>query len=448
MIIIKQGLDLPLAGEPEQKIEERPRASRVALIADDYVGMKPTMEVREGDVVRRGQLLFTDKKNPGIRFTAPAPGKVVEINRGDKRVFLSLVIQVEGDEQESFPSYYDSDLPTLGREKVREMLVQSGLWTALRARPFSKIPDPNSAPHALFVTAMDTNPLAPRPELVLSENSAEFRHGLQLLRHLTDGKVYLCKAPGTEIPGVDLDFVATEEFAGPHPAGLPGTHIHFLSPVHEKRTVWHIGYQDVAAIGQLFVTGRLPVERVISLAGSSVERPRLVRTQLGASISELVEGELKEERRRVISGSVLSGRIAGGVTGYLGRYHQQVSVIPEGGEREFLGWQQPGFNKFSIKRVFAGVLGGKQKKFTLTTSQEGSRRAMVPIGMYERVMPLDIIPTFLLRALITGDTEQAQQLGCLDLDEEDLALCTFVCPGKYEYGPMLRRSLNEIEKEG
>jgi Na+-transporting NADH:ubiquinone oxidoreductase subunit A len=448
MIRIKKGLDIPIAGEPEQKIDQKPRASRVALVAGDYVDMKPTMEVREGDAVRRGQLLFTDKKTPGIRYTSPAAGKVLEINRGEKRVFQSMVIQVEGDDQETFSSYLDSDLPGLDRDRVRENLVQSGLWTALRTRPYSKIPPPDSTPYALFVTAMDTSPLAARPDVILAENAVEFRHGLQVLRHLTDGKIFLCKAPGTDIPGVELDFVTMEEFAGPHPAGLPGTHIHFLCPVHEKRTVWHIGYQDVVAIGQLFVTGRLSAERVISLAGPSVARPRLLRTQLGASIQELIEGELSEGRHRVISGSVLSGRKADGVHGYLGRYHCQISVIAEAGEREFLGWQTPGFHKFSVKRVFASAFAGQGRKFAFTTSQEGSPRAMVPVGTYEQVMPLDIIPTFLLRALITGDTEQAQLLGCLDLDEEDLALCTFVCPGKYEYGPMLRRSLTEIEKEG
>jgi Na+-transporting NADH:ubiquinone oxidoreductase subunit A len=300
----------------------------------------------------------------------------------------------------------------------------------------------------MLVTAIDTNPLAPRPERILAEQAVEFRHGMQVLRHLTDGELFLCTAPQADIPGKDLDFVTLAEFAGPHPAGLPGTHIHFLSPASEKRTVWHIGYQDVVAVGKLFVTGRLSAERVVALAGPSVTRPRLIRTQLGAWVDELVEGELEPGRQRVISGSVLSGRTSEGVVAYLGRYHQQISVLAEGGEREFLGWQTPGFQKFSLKRVFASAFVGKNQKFAFTTSLEGSRRAMVPIGTYESVMPLDIVPTFLLRALITRDTEQAQLLGCLELDEEDLALCTFVCPGKYEYGPMLRRTLTEIEKEG
>jgi len=448
MIRIKRGLDLPIAGDPEQTIEAGRQVSRVAVIADDYVGMKPTMQVAEGDFVRCGQLLFTDKKIPAIRFTAPASGTVSEINRGSKRIFQSLVIDVQGDDCESFASCSEPQLARLDASVVRDNLVQSGLWTALRARPFSRVPDPQSVPHALFVTAMDTHPLAPRPDVVLADLADEFRAGLQVLRHLTDGKLFLCKAPQTEIPGEALDFVTVVEFAGPHPAGLPGTHIHFLSPVSERRTVWHIGYQDVAAVGKLFFTGRLPIERVVSLAGPSVKRPRLLRTRIGAHVGQLVDGELGDGFHRVISGSVLSGRTACGAFGYLGRYHAQISALAEGGEREFLGWQSPGFDKFSVKRVFASAIFGRGRKFAFTTSLEGSPRAMVPVGSYERVMPLDIVPTFLLRALITGDTEQARLLGCLELDEEDLALCVYVCPSKYEYGPLLRKSLTEIEREG
>jgi Na+-transporting NADH:ubiquinone oxidoreductase subunit A len=448
MIRIKRGLNLPIAGEPEQQIEQVRRMSRVALLAADYHGMKPTLEVAEGDVVRRGQTVFTDKKTPGIRYTAPAAGRVAEINRGDKRAFISLVIEIEGNEEESFQSYHDADLAKLSRDAVRDQLVASGLWTALRTRPFAKVPDPNAIPRALFVTAIDTNPLAPNPEVVLAEAGLEFSAGLRVLRHLADGPLYLCKAPGAKIPGAELEFVTTEEFDGPHPAGLPGTHIHFLAPVSEKRTVWYIGYQDVAAIGTLFLSGRSANERVISLAGPSVKRPRLLRTHLGASLQELVEGELADGDSRVISGSVLSGRAGTGPDGYLGRYDQQVSVIPEGGEREFLGWQRPGLDRFSATRAFASAFVYWNRKFPFSTSLEGSPRAMVPIGSYEKVMPLDILPTILLRALITRDVEQAQLLGCLELAEEDLSLCEFVCPGKYEYGPLLRQMLDSIEKEG
>lgn len=448
MIRIRKGLDLPIAGQPEQVVDDAPAVKTVALLGEDYLGMKPTLRVTAGEKVRRGQVLFVDKKNPAVRYTAPAGGTVAAIHRGEKRRFLSLVIEcAEQEEEESFPSYENTDLTTLSREQVQENLLQSGLWTAFRTRPYNKVPSPETTPRSLFITAMDTQPLCAAPEPILREAAQDFLFGLQLLRTLTDGKIFLCKKAGEELPGEDLDFLTVAEFAGPHPAGLPGTHIHFLDPVGENKTVWHIGYQDVMAIGRLFITGRLPVERIVSLAGPVVQQPRLLRTRLGANLLELTQNELQEGENRVISGSVLSGRAAVAPLEFLGRYHLQISALRENREREFLGWLKPGFRKFSVTRAFASAFAGP-KEFPLTTSLEGSRRAMVPIGTYERVMPLDIIPTFLLRALIIGDIEQARALGCLELDEEDVALCTFVCPGKYEYGPLLRQSLERIEKEG
>ncbi len=450
MISITRGLDLPITGEPKQTIETGPAVTKVALVADDYIGMKPTMIVKQGDSVRLGQLLFEDKKNPGVRFTSPGCGTVAAINRGAKRALQSVIIELERNEEETFQSYHDSDLSALTREQVRDNLLNSGLWTCLRTRPYGKLPHPESVPHSLFVTVMDSNPLAADPEMIIGENEPAFVYGLQVVRHLTEGTLFLCKAPGTTIAGSDLDFVTVEEFSGPHPAGLPGTHIHFLDPVSDKKTVWHLNYQDVIAIGKLFATGKLSVERVISLGGPSVKNPRLLRTRIGANTGDLTREELEGEKEdnRVVSGSVLSGRTAVAPIDFLGRFHLQLSALPEGRDRVFLGWHRPGFDKFSVKRVFASAFLGARKKFRFNTSTEGSKRAMVPIGMFDKVMPLDIIPTFLLRALIVEDTEQAQALGCLELTEEDLALCTFVCPGKYEYGPILRHNLLSIEKEG
>lgn len=451
MIRIKRGLDLPITGEPQQSIDDAPRPKTVALLAPDYIGMKPTMAVRVGDEVRVGQLLFSDKRTPGVQYTSPATGHVAAINRGAKRVFQSVVVELSGSGDENpveFRAWNDAELAQLPRQQVVEELVASGLWTALRQRPFSRVPSPEGPPpRSLFVTAMDTNPLAADPAPIIAEHGRDFVNGLQVLRHLTEGPLFLCKAPGANIPGGDLSFVRVEEFAGPHPAGLPGTHIHFLDPVGPRKTVWYINYADVIAVGKLFTTGRLWTERVIALAGPGVKRPRLLRTRLGASIPDITAGEF-EDNARVISGSVLAGRRAQPPNEYLGRYHLQISAVPEERERVFLGWQDPGFGKFSVTRAFASAFVGAGKKFRMTTTMNGSRRAMVPIGTYERVMPLDMLPTYLLRALIIGDTEQAQALGCLELDEEDLALCTFVCPGKYEYGPLLRRALTQIEKEG
>lgn len=442
MITIKKGLDLPISGKPAQVIHNGNAVREVAILGEEYVGMRPSMKVREGDVVKKGQVLFEDKKNAGVVFTAPASGTVVAINRGEKRVLQSVVIQVEGDEQITFARYETSQLASLSAEQVQENLVASGLWTALRTRPFSKVPALDAKPSSIFVNAMDTSPLAADPAVMINEYKADFEHGLTVLSRLA--RVNLVKAAGVSIPSVSS--VEVHEFAGVHPAGLVGTHIHFIDPVSITKQVWHLNYQDVIAIGKLFTTGELFTDRVISLAGPQVKNPRLVRTRLGANLAQLTENELAGGENRVISGSVLHGVTAQGSVNFLGRYHTQVSVVAEGREQELFGWIAPGANKFSITRTVLGHFS--RKLFNFTTAVHGGERAMVPIGSYERVMPLDILPTLLLRDLVSGDTDSAQALGCLELDEEDLALCSFVCPGKYEYGSVLRQVLDKIEKEG
>ncbi|WP_295872992.1 Na(+)-translocating NADH-quinone reductase subunit A [uncultured Zhongshania sp.] len=446
MIKITRGLDLPISGLPDQRIEPGSKVRSVAVVGFDYVGMKPTMAVKTGDRVKTGQVLFTDKKNEGVRYTSPATGLVSAINRGEKRVLQSVVIDVEDDEYESFAKYDVSALPTLTAEQVTENLVESGLWTAFRTRPFSRIPAIGSSPAAIFVTAIDTHPLAADPAPIIAQSEEAFTNGLELLCRLTSGKVHLCVAPGSSIPSLDNDQLHVAEFGGVHPAGLAGTHIHFLEGASATKIVWSIGYQDVIAIGKLFTTGNLNTDRVVSLAGPQVEKPRLIATRLGVSLDELCAGQIAPGNNRVISGSVLGGRTARGATAFLGRYHNQVTVLAEGNQREFMGWLSPGANKHSSLRIYLSQFF--KKRIPYTTNTNGSERAMVPIGVYESVMPLDILPTQLLRSLIVGDTQASQTLGCLELDEEDLALCTYVCPGKYEFGPILRDNLSRIEKEG
>lgn len=445
MIKIKRGLDLPISGAPEQRIEAGKAVRTVAVIGFDYHGMKPTMEVQVGDQVKLGQVLFSDKRSPGVLFTAPGAGRVSAIHRGEKRVLQSVTIDLEGDEQLEFARYPASQLETLGSDLVRANLQQSGLWTALRTRPYSQVPRVDATPSSIFVTAIDTHPLAADPAPIIAEQSEAFVAGLTALGNLAG--IYLCKAAGVTLPGEALPRVRTQVFAGPHPAGLVGTHIHFLDPVSASKQVWHIGYQDVIAVGTLFLEGRLAVERVVALGGPVVNRPRLLRTRLGASLDELCAGELTPGDNRIVSGSLLGGRTARGACAYLGRYHQQISCLKEGKDRELLHYLRPGLEKHSILNVFISKLM-PGKRFALSTSTNGSPRAMVPVGNYEAVMPLDILPTQLLRALIVGDLEMALQLGCLELDEEDLALCSYVCAGKYEYGPILRDNLTRIEKEG
>lgn len=445
MITIKKGLDVPVNGAPQQVIHDGQTIKTVAALGEEFVGMRPTMHCKVGDRVKKGQALFEDKKNPGVKFTAPAAGVVTEINRGEKRVLQSVVIEIDGDEQETFASYTADQLSTVAREAVVENLVNSGLWTALRTRPYSKIPAIDATPKAIFVSAMDTNPLAGDPAVIINEQSEAFKNGLTVLSRLTEGEVFVSKAPGADIP-VEGN-VVVNEFAGKHPAGLVGTHIHFLKAVNAENVVWHLNYQDVIAFGKLFTTGELDASRVVSLAGPAAKNPRLVRTTMGANISELTAGETTEGEVRAVSGSLLQGHTAQSVHAYLGRYHVQVSLLLEGREKEFIGYMMPGANKFSVTRAYLSHFS-PSKLFNMTTTTNGSSRAMVPIGNFERVMPLDILPTLLLRDLCAGDTDSAQQLGALELDEEDLALCTFVCPGKTDYGVLLRDCLTTIEKEG
>lgn len=452
-ITIKKGLDLPITGGPEQVISSVPGQAAiksVALIGPDYVGLKPALKVAEGDRVKLGDVLFTDKHFPAIAYTSPGAGIVKSINRGDRRVLNSVVIELAGNESIQFKSCAPAKLTNLTVAEIKDNLLASGLWTTIRTRPYSRVPDPASSPHSIFVTAIDTSPLAANPAVVIGDRSSDFQNGLTVISKLTEGKLFLCKAPGSPIPAPNLGSLEIAEFEGPHPAGLVGTHIHHLDPVGPAKTVWHLDYQSVIAIGHLFVTGRLNVERVVSLAGPMVSHPRLVRTRVGANLSDLLKGQLiSNGESRVISGSVLNGRQAVGWSDYLGRYSNQVSVVAENRDREFMGWIKPTGQKYSFLNVLLSSMPKlRGKKYALTTTKYGSPRAIVPVGVYEDVMPLDILPTQLLRYLVVGDTDMAQSLGCLELDEEDLALCTFVDPGKHDFGPVLRTNLTQIEKEG
>ncbi len=447
LFTIKEGLDLPITGSPEQNIEKGNKIKSVALLGTDFIGLKPKMMVVEGDTVKLGQVIFEDKQNPGVKFTSPGAGVVKQINRGARRVLQSVVIELKGKEEEVFNKYSDAELKDLNAEQIKENLLASGLWTAFVTRPYGKVPHTDSKPNSIFVTAMDTRPLAADPAVIIKDREADFANGLAVIKKLTEGKTYLCKAPGADIKAVDG--VDMAEFAGPHPAGLPSTHIHFIDPVNHDKFVWHIDYQSVMAIGALFTTGKINVERVVSLAGPTVKKPRLLKTRVGACLQDLVNGELEDCENRVVSGSVLYGHEAADAFNYLGAYALQVSVLQEGREREFFGWIVPGKDKYSAMNVYTSSTDRKNHRlFPLTTSKNGSNRAIVPVGVYETVMPMDILATPLLKSLVVLDTDQAQMLGCLELQEEDVSLFTFVDPGKHDFAPVLRANLTKIEKEG
>lgn len=447
---LKKGLDLPITGEPEQIIHDSTSPAYVAIVASDFIGLKPKILVAVGDQVVRGQALFCHKDNPEVLYTAPLGGRVHAVNRGARRVLQTVVIEV-GDASDTgldFGAVPVADLAGTPAENIVDKLSKSGLWLSFRTRPYSKIPNPDERPAAIFVTAMETEPLAPDAALIIAEEPDAFEAGLIVIGKLTDGPVHLCSKKGADIPGAALKDIESHSFSGPHPAGLAGTHMHFLCPPSATNTVWSIGYQDVIAIGRLMLTGHLDLRRVISLAGPMAKNPRLVRSIAGASTDDLVDGEIsRDDPCRIISGSVLSGHLAAGPFAFLGRYARQLTLIKEDHDKMLLGWITPQFGKYAVQPVLAAALRWG-KKFPLSSNLNGGRRAMVPTGTFETLMPQDYLPTQLLRALIVMDTDSAQDLGALELDEEDLALCAFACPAKYEYGEALRDSLLKIEKEG
>jgi Na+-transporting NADH:ubiquinone oxidoreductase subunit A len=454
--VCQKGLDLPLPDPPVQEVGAGPPISHVGVLGDDFPGATLRSLVEVGRRVRRGDPLCIDRANPDVRFVAPGAGTIAAVHLGERRAVRSIVIELTDSEHDldptaedfaTFASYSSKALDRWDPADIRALLVESGLWAAIRGRPFGKVPPPDEVPAAAFITAIDTNPHAPDPDVVLALDPGAFDRGLSLIGKLTAGPTYLCVRSGSRVPSRVSAPVSVEEFSGPHPAGTAGFHIHRLVPVGRERTVWTVGYQDVLATGRLFQTGRLPVERIVALSGGGIQRPRLVRTRLGASTAELLAEEDHADDVRRISGSIWSGKAATGeVFGYMGRHDLQITLVPEDRNRTFLQWLRPGSRTFSVLPVQWSSVH-RRPRYEFSTSSNGARRPIVPIGAYERIMPFDILPTFLLRALTAEDDETAERLGALELIEEDLALASFVDPGKADFGPTLRRALERMAAE-
>jgi len=442
---LRKGLDLPIEGAPASEIDDTMDVSTVAVLGADYIGLKPRISVQEGDVVGRGAALFAHKDTPDALITAPVGGRIKAINRGARRVLISIEIEVN--DSAADPVDFTAVGDTVTADGIREKICASGLWTSFRTRPYSKVPSPDSAPSAIYITAIDTEPLAPDPAIIISQAADAFSAGVKAVAKLTDGRTYVCSETGANIPVIEEDRIIPASFSGPHPAGLASTHMHFIEPPSAQKTVWAIGYQDVIAIGRLMLTGQLDGERIIGLCGPICHTPRLVRTILGASMADLTRGEIDlSVPPRFISGSVLSGRAGQGASAYLGRYARQLTVMEEDRKQIPFGWIRPMASKYSFQPVLGSALSNRL--FKLTTNLNGGRRAMVPTGIFETLMPQDFLPTQLLRSLLIMDTDMAQALGALELDEEDLGLVGFACPAKYEYAVALRDCLTKIEKEG
>ena len=437
MIKISKGLDLPISGKPDISITDEPKISSVSLLANDFVGMKPTMLVKENDEVKVGEKLFEDKKNPGIFFTSPAGGLIKSINRGDKRKFLSIEIEISQNEK-----FINFDMGS-SQDEIKNTLINSGLWNVFRTRPFNRTPNISSSPEALFINCCDTNPLSVDPYEIINIDKDSFDKGLETIKQLFDCDIHLTYQNNNfdnTLSGINY-----HQFTGPHPAGLVGTHISKIHPVNLNSKVWTANFQDIISIGYLKKNKKIKTTKIISLGGPAVFEPSLIKVRHGSNLDDITAGKI-EDNSRVISGSVLHGHESEGVMKYLGYYDSQVSVIPDEVNEIFLNWLMPGSSLHSKLNVFISSFI-KPKKYIFNTSIGGGNRAIVPISSYEEVVPMDILVTQLLKSLVVSDIEMAIDLGMLELVPEDLSLCSYVCPSKYDYSSILMDNLNKLYLE-
>jgi Na+-transporting NADH:ubiquinone oxidoreductase subunit A len=437
VIKTSKGLNLPISGTPDPIISDTPNVTSVSLLANDFVGMKPTMMVKVGDIVKRGTKLFEDKKNPGIFFTSPAGGIVKDINRGDKRKFLSVEVEVSENEDAEYFEYENTS------EGLTELLINTGLWNAFRTRPFNRTPKVGSLPDAVFVNACDTNPLSVDPYFIIDQDRDDFKNGLEALTRLFSCPIH-CTYQNNNFD-INVDKINYCQVSGPHPAGLSSTHISQLYPVSINKIAWTINYQDIISLGYLLKNKSLRTHKIIALGGPSVFKPSLISARISANIDQLTAGKI-DNNSRVVSGSLIYGHASEGIMNYLGFYDSIISAIPDEANDIFLNWLMPGSNLHSKLNVFSSSLL-KPNKFTFNVSLNGGDRAIVPVGSYDEILPMDILVPQLLKALVVGDIEQAVELGMLELAPEDLALASYICPSKYDYCSILANNLNNLYLE-
>ncbi|MEP7110426.1 MAG: Na(+)-translocating NADH-quinone reductase subunit A [Ferruginibacter sp.] len=445
-IKIKRGLDIKLAGEASKVFSNLALPEIIAIQPPDFTGLTPKLVIKEGDEVQSGTPLFYDKNNESIKFSSPVSGEVIEIVRGEKRKILK--VKILADKEIKYVTQDKANPSELSRENIVEAIKNSGAWPFIRQRPFGIIANPDKMPKSIFISAFDSNPLAPDIDFIMQGNEENFQVGLDALQKLTDGKIHLntnaAITPGSIFS--NARGVVINKISGPHPAGNLGTQIHHIDPVNKGEVVWCINPQDVLIIGKLFSTGKFDASRVVALTGSQVKNPKYYKTIVGSSVKNiLTDGGLKEGENRIISGNVLTG-IQIPVDGNLGFYDSQITVIPEGHEHEFMGWLAPGFNKFSMSRTFFSWLT-PNKKHQLNTNLHGEERPFVVTGQYERVFPMDIYPVQLLKSILIEDIEMMEKLGIYEVVEEDFALCEFVCTSKIKSQEIIRRGLDIIQKE-
>ncbi len=445
VIRIRKGLDIKLTGKADKIFVKAPRSKTYAVKPVDFHSLTPRIDAKPCVEVKVGTTIFHDKYRPEIKFTSPVSGIVQTIVRGDRRRIIEVVIEDDG--KDTAETFLKGDPKELSREQVVENLLESGLWPSLIQRPYGVIASPKDTPKAIFISGFDTSPLAPDLDFIMKDSAEDFQVGINALTRLTDGKIHIgldARYPAaktyTAVKNAELHY-----FRGPHPAGNVGIQIHKISPINKGEIVWTIKPQDVVAIGRLFKTGKYDPSMIVAIAGSEVEKPVYYKLIRGAQITPLIDGNLKQENVRIISGSVLSGKKIN-KDGYVGFSDAMISVIPEGDEYEMFGWITPGFKKFSVSRSFTSWLT-PNKEYNLDTNIHGGERAFVVSGEYEKVLPMDIYPVHLLKSILVEDIDKMEQLGIYEVIEEDLALCEFVCTSKVEVQSVLRKGLNILRKE-
>ncbi len=451
---IRRGRDLKIKGAATPEVVLASLPSQVALKPSDFRGLKLRPLVKVDELVKVGSPLFEDKFNPQIKIVSPVSGRVSALVRGEKRALLQVIVETDGRQEGlSFPRFTLDNLKRLSRQDVLNHLLTAGLWPFIRQRPFSKVANPRDTPKSIFIHAMSTEPLSLDVDLILKDKHAEFQVGLEIIQHLTPGQVHLCfhkdaqSQALTEAKGVQI-----HKFEGPHPAGNVSTHIHYIDPIKKGDIIWYIEAQEVLRIALLFLNGVFAPDRYVAVTGEGAENRSYRKTVLGASLSSLLapmgsgQGGYFKETMRYISGSVLTGTDVG-PAGFLSYYDTQITVIPEGGKRRLLGWLVPGLHRYSFSKTFPSSFL-PEKEASLDTDTHGSERAIVLNHIYDAYVPLDILTFFLLRAVISGDIEEAERLGILECDEEDFALCSFACPSKTDVGGIIRQGLETIEREG
>ncbi len=445
LIRLRKGLNIRLAGKAEKILLPEVAVTRYGVRFADFPGLVARLEVQEGDKVMAGSVLFHDKAFPEIKYVSPVSGVVREIIRGEKRLLTEVVIEQEGTGRVDFGT---ADPLSLSREEVKEKLLKSGLWPVLRQRPYHIVARPGVVPRDIFISAFDTAPLAPDLDFAMANvHGGHLQSGINALSRLTDGKIHISNdTEGSRVTEIkNLKNAEFYRFSGPHPAGNVGVQIHNISPVSKGEVVWTLDLQDVVAIGRLFDTGYHDREKVIALAGPGVQNRKYHRIRPGASVSGILKGNLVEGNHRIISGNVLTGKKIS-PDGSFGFYDNMVTVIPEGDYHEFLGWAAPGLKKFSYWRTFLSRLV-PAREYRLDTNLHGGNRAFVVTGHYENVLPMDIYPVHLLKAILAGDIEMMENLGIYEVAEEDFALCEYIDPSKTEIQELIRSGINMMIKE-